>query len=107
MALNGFKKADGTQDTTFVNVVAWKQTAENCSKYLSKGDPILVEGRLQSRQWQDQEGKNRSVLEIVASNVQFLRSRNEAPQEQSMMGATPQAQEATEMFDDSFNIPGE
>ena len=60
------------KDTCFVNVVVWAQMAEVCNQYLQKGKPVFVEGRLQSRSWQDKEGKNRSVLEVVAARVQFM-----------------------------------
>ncbi len=56
----------------FVNVVVWSQLAEVCNQYLQKGRQILVEGRLQSRSWKDNEGKNRSVIEVRAMRVQFM-----------------------------------
>jgi len=60
------------EEVTFVNVVVWGKQAENCSEYLSKGSPVFVEGRLQSRQWETDDGQKRSVLEVVADRVQFL-----------------------------------
>lgn len=60
------------QDTCFINVVSWGQMAEVCNQYLSKGSLVFVEGRLQSRSWQDQEGRNKSVIEVRAQRVQFL-----------------------------------
>ena len=70
--INGEKK----QETCFLNVVAWGQLAEICNQYLSKGSPVFVEGRLQSRSWEDKDGKNRTVIEVVAENVQFLGSKS-------------------------------
>jgi len=69
-----FKDQSGEwrDDPTFVNVVTWKKTAENCGEYLKKGSAVLVEGRLQSRSWETEDGQKRSVLEIVAQRVQFL-----------------------------------
>lgn len=69
-----FKSKDGQmqKDTCFVNVVVWSQMAEVCNQYLQKGRGVFVEGRLQSRSWQNNEGKNRSVLEVVAVRVQFM-----------------------------------
>lgn len=55
----------------FFNVQAWQKTAEACAKYLSKGRPVLVEGRLQNRSY-EKDGQKRTVTEIVAENVQFL-----------------------------------
>lgn len=53
-------------------VVVWSKQAENCAKYLAKGRAVLVEGRLETRTWEDKDGAKRSVTEIVASNVQFV-----------------------------------
>ena len=71
---NPFKDKTGQlqKDTCFVNVIVWRQMAEVCNQYLQKGSSALVEGRLQSRSWQDSEGKNRSVIEVRASRVQFM-----------------------------------
>lgn len=60
------------KDTCFINVVVWGQTAEACNQYLQKGRQVLVEGRLQTRSWQDSEGKNRSIIEVRAAKVQFM-----------------------------------
>jgi single-strand DNA-binding protein len=60
------------EEVTYVNIVVWGKQAENCAEYLSKGSPIFVEGRLQSRQWETEDGQKRSVLEVVADRVQFL-----------------------------------
>lgn len=69
-----FKDKDGklNQETCFVNVIAWGQMAESCNQYLQKGRLIFVEGRLQSRSWQDANGKNRSSIEIRATRIQFM-----------------------------------
>jgi single-strand DNA-binding protein len=66
------KSGQTQKDTCFVNIVVWGQMAEVCNQYLQKGRQIFVEGRLQSRSWQDSEGKNRSTLEVVAVRVQFM-----------------------------------
>ncbi len=60
------------EEVTYVGVVVWGKQAENCAEYLSKGTPVFVEGRLQSRQWETEDGQKRSVLEVVADRVQFL-----------------------------------
>jgi len=62
-----------TKEASFFRVVAWERQAENCDKYLSKGSPVLVEGRLQSRSY-EVNGEKRNVVEIVATSVQFLSS---------------------------------
>ncbi len=58
--------------TEWHRVVAFGKTAENCGNYLSKGSPIYVEGRLQTRQWEDAQGVKRYTTEIVAREIQFL-----------------------------------
>lgn len=60
------------QDVCYARVVCWAKLAQICSEYLFKGRPVFVEGRLQSRSWQAQDGTKRSTIEIVAQNVQFL-----------------------------------
>ena len=58
----------------FFTITAWRQTAEFVCKYFQKGSMIAVEGSLQTRQYQDQQGNNRTVVEIVANNVSFCLS---------------------------------
>lgn len=65
------------EHTEWVRVVTWDRLAENCSQYLSKGRPVYVEGRLQTRQWEDQQGQTRYMTEVVAQDVQFLSGRGE------------------------------
>ncbi len=55
----------------FINIVAWRKTAEFISKYFKKGQMIAVEGSLQSRKYQDKDGNNRTAVEVVANNAQF------------------------------------
>jgi single-strand DNA-binding protein len=66
---NGEKK----EEVTFVRVVVWGKQAENCKEYLSKGSPVFVEGRIQSRTWDGPDGQKRNATEVIASNIQFLR----------------------------------
>ncbi len=77
-----YKGKDGQnqQDTCFLNVVVWSQMAEVTNQYLQKGSPVLIEGRLQSRSWENSEKQRRTVIEVVATRVQFLPQRN-APAE--------------------------
>ncbi|MFP4588569.1 MAG: single-stranded DNA-binding protein [Candidatus Acetothermia bacterium] len=60
------------EDTTFVPVVTWRDQAENCATYLSKGRSVAVVGRLRRRRWENDEGQARWFTEVVARNVQFL-----------------------------------
>ena len=66
-----FKSQSGEKECDFINVQAWRSTAEFVSKYFSKGRMAVVEGRLQTRKYQDRDGNNRIATEIVANNVYF------------------------------------
>ncbi len=69
-----FKSADGErkEEVNFFNIVVWGKSGENCSKFLTKGRSVHVEGRLQNRSYETQDKQKRTVTEIVADNVQFL-----------------------------------
>jgi single-strand DNA-binding protein len=82
------KNQELKEETCFVTAVVWNKQAETCNQYLHKGSPILIEGRLQSRSWEDNSGQKRNVLEVRAERVQFLgtapaKGVTEPPQEQS------------------------
>ena len=70
-----FKSQSGDKETDFIEVVAWKNTAEFVSKYFSKGRMAVVEGRLQIRDWTDKAGNKRTTAEVVAENVYFADSK--------------------------------
>lgn len=67
--------------TEWHRIVAFAKLGEICGEYLSKGKQVYLEGRLQTRDWEDKEGHKRSTTEIIASDVQFLGSRQEGAQE--------------------------
>ena len=69
------KTGEQREETTFVDCEAWGKTAETMAKYLSKGRPVFIEGRLKLDQWQDKDGNNRSKLKIVIESFQFVDSR--------------------------------
>lgn len=70
-----FKSQSGDKETDFIEIVAWKNTAEFVSKYFSKGRMAVVEGRLQIRDWTDKAGNKRTTAEVVAENVYFADSK--------------------------------
>ena len=72
------KNADGEYDTDFIDVVAWRQTAEFVSRYFTKGRMAVVEGRLQIRDWTDKDGGKRRSAEVVADNVYFGDSKRDS-----------------------------
>ena len=69
------KEGERKSETLFVDIVVWARQAENCSQYLSKGRPVMVEGRLKLDTWENQQGEKRSRLRVVAENIQFLGGR--------------------------------
>lgn len=71
-----YKQGEEKQ-TDFINIVAWRGTAEFISKHFSKGSMIGVEGSIQTRKYQDKDGNNRTVYEVVANNVQFVESKRD------------------------------
>ena len=72
-----FKNADGTKETDFIDVVAWRGTAEFTAKYFTKGRMAVVEGRLQMSDWTDKDGNKRRNAEVIADNVYFGNSRSD------------------------------
>jgi len=69
------KQGQKQEKTEWHRIVVWGKTAESCSKHLNKGSQVYVEGSLQTRQWDDEEGKKRYMTEIRANTVQFLSSK--------------------------------
>ena len=82
------KAGEMREETTFVDCEAWGRTAETMTKYLSKGKPVFIEGRLKLDQWQDKDGNNRSKLKIVIENFQFIDSRGNQTSSPPTGGAT-------------------
>ena len=71
---------NGNREADFINIVVWNKTAENCAQYLAKGKLAAVDGRLQIRSYDGQDGQRRYVTEVIADNVQFLSPKSEAQQ---------------------------
>ena len=72
-----FKSQSGEKETYFIDIVAWRSTAEFVSKYFTKGRMAVVEGRLQIRDWTDKDGGKRRSAEVVADNVYFGDSKRD------------------------------
>lgn len=79
-----FKSAQGEKETDFINIVVWRQLAETCQAFLAKGKLAAVDGRLQIRSYEDQNGQKRTVAEVVAENVRFL-----SPKDNNAQSVTP------------------
>lgn len=72
-----FSQQDGQKETDFLDVVAWRSTAEFAAKYFTKGRMAVVSGRLQIRNWEDKDGNKRRTAEILAENIYFGGSKKE------------------------------
>lgn len=83
------------EEASFIRIVAWARHAEICNEYLKKGSQVFVEGRLQTRNWEAQDGSKRSTTEVVAQNVQFLSRTARAGAQQ------PAAEEEPAIFEES------
>lgn len=86
----GYKNTDGGYDTDFINCVAWRQTAEFIGKYFKKGQAIAIKGVLQTRTWEDTEGKKRFVTEVKADEADFLGAKKDASDSAAPAPEAPQ-----------------
>ena len=100
-----FKAQNGEKETDFIDIVAWKNTAEFVSKYFAKGRMAVVEGRLQIRDWTDKDGGKRRNAEVIADNVYFGDSKKEAQQGNFNALNERVNQDFVEMEDDGGELP--
>ena len=84
-----FTNQNGEREADFINVVVWDKQAENVSKYVTKGRLVSVEGRLQSRSYDDKDGKKVYVTEVIANSVQFLSAGGTNNQSSSVSEVNP------------------
>ena len=83
LAVNrNFAGQNGERETDFINIVVWRKQAENCKNYINQGSQVAIDGRIQTRSYDDQNGQKRYITEVVADNVQFLDTK--ASREQRM-----------------------
>ena len=104
-----YKSNDGTYVTDFIDIVAWRNTAEFICRYFSKGRPILVDGSIQIRTYTDKNGNNRRAWEVVASSAHFVESKSAASADANYSEPAPQTtQSNTDDFaeiDDDGDLP--
>lgn len=74
------KQGERVEGVDYFNIVVWGKLAELCGDFITKGSPVAIDGRLQSRSWETEDGNKRSIVEIVAENVQFLNKRTASDQ---------------------------
>lgn len=93
--------SDGEKNTDFINCVAWRKTAENICSFMDKGSQIAIEGRIQTNNYTDKDGNNRTSFEVMTSNVQFLgNKRNDNVEENT----TEQSSDPFEEFGEQVTI---
>lgn len=110
-----FVNQQGVREADFLNIVAWRGTADFCARYFHKGMRVGVEGSLQTRSWQAQDGSKRYAVEVIADNVEFCDSREgggaapapastspAAPSHQMSMRDVPPQEGFTEVEDDDM-----
>lgn len=81
-----FKNANRENETDFLNIIAWKGLAENCSKFLKKGNKCAVVGNIQTRSYDAQDGNKRYITEIIADEVEFLNTKTDVIKEKVASG---------------------
>lgn len=102
---NYVDKTTNERQADFLNVVAWRQTAEFVCKYFHQGDMIALEGSLQSRKYTDKDGNNRTAIEIVASNISFCGGKNGGNANTATTNDAPATMVANTPSEDNDELP--
>ena len=84
-----FANASGERQADFIGIQTWRGLAESCAQYLGKGRKVAVSGSLQSRTYDDKDGNKRTVLEVVADEVEFLGTKNDGQSSQAQQPPKP------------------
>ncbi|KPL07781.1 single-stranded DNA-binding protein [bacterium SM23_57] len=100
-----FKDSEGNQreQTEWHNIVLWRRLAELANEYLKKGSPVYIEGRIQTRSWDDENGQKRYMTEIVGDRMQFLGRREEGTSDDT--GEEPPAADKKETLENEDDLP--
>lgn len=78
-----YTNSNGERETDFFNVVAWRALGENCGKYLSKGEKVSIVGRVELTKYEDRNGEEKTAVNVVAEDVEFLSPKSDEEQEPS------------------------
>lgn len=101
-----FSNQNGERETDFINIVVWRKQAENAAKYLRKGSQAAVAGRIQVRSYDAQDGSKRYITEIVADEVQFLRTSNASAEGGNSYNApSSTAKDGSQMLEINEDMP--
>ena len=99
------KNENGEKETDFIDCVAWRQTGEFVSKYFTKGRMIVVDGRLEMRDWTDKEGNKRTTAEVIVDNAYFGDSKRDSDSGYSAPAASAPASDFAMLDDSDAQLP--
>jgi single-strand DNA-binding protein len=104
--------SQGNDNTSFFNIIAWEKTASTCEQYLKKGSQVAINGSLVQNRWQDENGQNRSAVQINAKGVQFIGGRTENQnanpgQQQAPQQMTGQPQQGFQQQNNNIDLSGQ
>ncbi len=100
-----FSNQSGEREADFINIVVWRKQAENVKNYLTQGSQVAIDGRLQTRSYDGEDGKKRYVTEVIADNVQFLDTKNRGDQSASNSSGNGQSNPTPYDFADQTEPP--
>ena len=102
LAVNrNFSNQNGEREADFINIVVWRKQAENVKNFLTQGSQVAIDGRIQTRSYDDQNGQKRYVTEVVADNVEFLGSKNSSSNSNNMNSSASKAEPTPYDFGDA------
>ena len=97
-----YASADGTRETDFFNITVWRGRAENCGKYLKKGNKVAIVGSIQTRSYEDKDGIKRNVTDIIANEVEFLTPKGSQSEDgETVISSGERARPQLEAIDDN------
>ena len=96
-----YANADGTRETDFFNITVWRGRAENCGKYLKKGNKVAIVGSLQTRSYEDKDGIKRNVTDVIANEVEFLTPKSVQAEDDMPVVTTRRERPQLEAIDDN------
>ena len=99
-----YTKPGEERQADFINIVAWRTTAEFVAKYFTKGQMIALSGNLQTRTWTDSEGKNRYITEVIAEEVSFCGGKKESSSD-AAKSDTPENNSGFELSENDEDLP--
>jgi len=100
-----FSNQNGERETDFFNIVVWRKQGENAAKYLRKGSQVAISGQIQNRSYEAKDGTKRYFTEIIADEVQFLRTSNADSQGGNSYSAPNSANDGSQMLEINEDMP--